>query len=90
MDLLDDCLTGVRAQEAVFRRAGYRTGGEPCGPLLDLPLVRVLREPGVTVGSAARGAGRTDGLAFGAAFERVRGTIPSAHRTAASGPGRNR
>ncbi|MER7048675.1 AraC family transcriptional regulator [Streptomyces jumonjinensis] len=39
-----------------------------------------LRAPGATITAVARGVGYADGFAFSAAFKRVRGISPSAHR----------
>ncbi|MFC5724524.1 AraC family transcriptional regulator [Streptomyces gamaensis] len=39
-----------------------------------------LRAPGATVAAVARSVGYTDGFAFSAAFKRVQGISPSAHR----------
>ncbi|MGW6918510.1 AraC family transcriptional regulator [Kitasatospora sp. NPDC054939] len=44
-----------------------------------------LREPGATVAAVARSVGYADGFAFSAAFKRVRGLSPTAHRAGAAG-----
>ncbi|GLF94923.1 AraC family transcriptional regulator [Streptomyces yaizuensis] len=46
-----------------------------------------LRAPGATVTTVARAVGYADGFAFSAAFKRVRGVSPSAHRAAVTTAG---
>ena len=45
----------------------------------------LLRDPDVTIEAVARRVGYSNGFALSAAFERVRGISPSAHRAASQG-----
>ncbi|MGD9483302.1 AraC family transcriptional regulator [Streptomyces sp. TRM70308] len=78
------------SRAALARRFGRLVGEPPMtyltGWRIDLA-ADLLREPGTTVAAVARRVGYANAFALSAAFKRVRGVSPSAHRAAARPPG---
>ncbi|MGW2184188.1 AraC family transcriptional regulator [Streptomyces sp. NPDC001732] len=71
------------SRTAFARRFSALVGRPPLAYLTDWRMALAadrLRVPGVTVAEVGREVGYTDGFAFSAAFKRVRGIPPSAHR----------
>lgn len=74
------------SRTAFARRFSALVGRPPLAYLTDWRMALAadrLREPGMTVAEVGREVGYADGFAFSAAFKRVRGLTPSAHRDTA-------